>query len=245
MGPRGGAGLRVQLRFFALARDLAGTAGAVLELPEGATVGEAWDRILADYPGLVRYRDEFMVAVNRRFAQDDHRLEDGDELAVIPPVSGGGWSEAGPGGQARAGGVPAAVTCEVTEAVLDPLAALEAVRHPGAGAVTVFVGTVRELTGATRTLEIEYEAYPEMAREQLAALAEEACRRWDLRRVYVVHRQGRLHPGEDSVVIAVSAPHRADAFAACRYIIDRIKETVPVWKKETTSEGSRWVGREG
>lgn len=259
--------MRIQVKFFALARDLAGTAQATMDLPEGATVGQAWDEIIANHPGLARYREEFLVAVNRRFAEADRRLAEGDEVAIIPPVSGGQTPEpqvAGPGGRGpqvagpevggsgvhgpgHAGSSPGGSQgeYEITSAPLDLTGAVQAVRHPEAGAVVVFVGTVRERTGETRTLEIDYEAYPEMAREQLAAIGEEVRRRWDVRGIHVTHRQGRLKPGEDSVVIAVSAPHRGDAFAACRYVIDRIKETVPVWKKETTGNGTRWVSREG
>lgn len=219
-------GVDIQVKFFALARDLAGSAEAVIHLAEGATVGQAWQEIVRTHPGLDPYREEFLLAVNRRFASPDHTLAPGDVLAVIPPVSGGDHYR-------------------VTPAPLDVQAAVDAVRHPEAGAIVLFVGTVRELTGETRTVQVDYEAYPEMAEDQLAAVGQEIRQRWDVRGIHVVHRQGRLQPGEDSVVIAVSAPHRADAFAACRHAIDRIKEIVPIWKQETTTEGSRWVRREG
>jgi len=221
----------IQVKFFALARDLAGAAETTIAVPEGATVGQVWDEIVRRHPGLARYRDEFLMAVNRRFAPADRVLQPGDELAVIPPVSGG----AGDGNS----------TFRVVAAPLEIQEAVDAVRHPEAGAVVLFVGTVREWTEGTRTLAIDYEAYPRMAEEYLATIGEEIRQRWDVRGVHIAHREGRLRPGEDSVVIAVSAPHRSDAFAACRHAIERIKETVPIWKKEITAEGSRWVGREG
>jgi len=218
--------VHIEVKFFALARDLAGAAETAIDVPEGTTLGQAWDEIIRRHPGLARYREEFLLAVNRRFAPLDRVLAPGDVVAVVPPVSGGSHYR-------------------VTPAPLEVREAVDAVRHPEAGAVVIFIGTVREWTGDTRTLEVEYEAYPEMAEEQLAAIGEEIHRNWDVRGVHIVHRHGRLHPGEDSVVIAVSAPHRADAFAACRHAIDRIKEIVPIWKKETTGSGSRWIRQEG
>lgn len=232
-GAEGGHRVHIEVKFFALARDLAGGAGTTIDLPEGATVAQAWDEIIRRHPGLARYREEFLVAVNRRFANPDRPLAEGDEVAVIPPVSGGDQYGVSGGGH-----------YEVTPAPLEVDRAVQAVRHPEAGAVVLFIGTVRERTGNTRTLEIDYETYPEMAGDQLEAIGDEVRRRWDVRGIHVTHRQGRLKPGDDSVVIAVSAPHRGDAFAACRYVIDRIKETVPIWKKETTGSGTRWVDRE-
>lgn len=227
----------IQVKFFALARDLAGAAETTVSVPDGASVGQVWDEIIRRHPGLARYRDEFLLAVNRRFASPDRVLQSGDELAVIPPVSGGAREDGSPS--------PANASFRVVAAPLDVQEAVDAVRHPEAGAVVLFVGTVREWTDGTRTLAVEYEAYPRMAEEYLATIGEEIRQRWDVRGIHIVHREGRLRPGEDSVVIAVSAPHRSDAFAACRHAIDRIKETVPIWKRETTTEGSRWVGREG
>ena len=220
----------IRVKFFALARDLAGAAETTVAVAEGATVGQVWDEVIRRHPGLARYRDEFLLAVNRRFAPPDRVLDPGDELAVIPPVSGG----AGDG----------TTTVRVAAAPLEAQEAVDAVRHPEAGAVVLFVGTVRGWTEGTRTLAIDYEAYPRMAEDYLAAIAEEIRQKWNVRGIYIAHREGRLRPGEDSVVIAVSAPHRSDAFDACRHAIDRIKETVPIWKKEITTEGSRWVGRE-
>ncbi|HHY95325.1 MAG TPA: molybdopterin converting factor subunit 1 [Firmicutes bacterium] len=219
--------MQVTVKFFALAVDLAGTRELTLDLPAHTTVGQLWEQVLNDHPGLARYRDEFLLAVNRRFASPEQTLEQGDVVAVIPPVSGGSS--------------PAGDNYDLTTTPLDLAPAIAAVRHPEAGAIVTFTGTVRELTGDTRTFSVDYEAYPEMAVEQLRAIGEEIRARWQVTRIWIVHRYGHLLPGEDSVIIAVSSPHRAEAFAACRHAIDRIKEMVPVWKRETTQAGSSWA----
>lgn len=131
---------------------------------------------------------------------------------------------------------------EITEAPLDHAALTNRVRHDNAGAVCSFLGTVREMTGERRTVALEYEAYPEMASRKLAELEAEARRRWPLIEVVLAHRVGRLDLGEVSVVVAVSSPHRADAFEACRWLIDTIKEVVPIWKRESWADGGEeWV----
>ena len=131
---------------------------------------------------------------------------------------------------------------EITEAPLDHAALTDRVRHDNAGAVCSFLGTVREMTGERRTVALEYEAYPEMASRKLAELEAEARRRWPLIEVVLAHRVGRLDLGEVSVVVAVSSPHRADAFEACRWLIDTLKEVVPIWKRESWADGGEeWV----
>jgi molybdopterin synthase catalytic subunit len=131
---------------------------------------------------------------------------------------------------------------EVTGATIDHAAVTERVRSNGAGAVCTFLGTVRELTGSRRTVSLTYEAYPEMALKKLAELEEEARRRWPIIELAMVHRVGHLDPGEVSVVVAVSCPHRQDAFEACRWLIDTLKAVVPIWKKESWADGSEeWV----
>ncbi len=131
---------------------------------------------------------------------------------------------------------------EITEVPIDHSAVTESVRSNGAGAVCTFLGTVRELTGSRRTVSLDYEAYPEMALKKLAELEEEARRRWPIIELAIVHRVGNLDLGEVSVVVAVSCPHRQDAFEACRWLIDTLKAVVPIWKKETWADGSEeWV----
>jgi molybdopterin synthase catalytic subunit len=131
---------------------------------------------------------------------------------------------------------------EITEAPIDHAAITEAVRAQNAGAVCTFLGTVREMTGSRRTLSLTYEAYPEMALKKLAELEDEARRRWPILELALVHRVGRLELGEVSVVVAVSCPHRDQAFDACRWLIDTLKAAVPIWKKEVWADGSEeWV----
>ena len=131
---------------------------------------------------------------------------------------------------------------QVTEAELDIQEAIGAVQHPGAGAVVSFVGTVRDTSRGRRVLYLEYDAYPEMAEEKLAEIGQEIAERWGTERVAILHRLGRLGVGEAVVVIAIATSHRAEGFAACRYAIDRIKEIVPIWKKEVWEAGEAWVG---
>jgi molybdopterin synthase catalytic subunit len=137
---------------------------------------------------------------------------------------------------------------EITEAPLDHAALTERVRHANAGAVCTFLGTVREMTGERRTILLEYEAYPEMAAKQMADLEAEARRRWPVIEMALAHRVGKLDLGDVSVVVAVSCPHRGDAFEACRWLIDTLKEVVPIWKRERWADGrDEWIhpGLEG
>ncbi len=137
---------------------------------------------------------------------------------------------------------------EITESPLDHAAITERVRHGNAGAVCSFLGTVREMTGEARTVHLEYEAYPEMAAKKLAELEAEARNRWPLLEVALAHRTGRLELGDVSVVVAVSSPHRGDSFEACRWLIDTLKEVVPIWKRERWADGrEEWIhpGLEG
>lgn len=131
---------------------------------------------------------------------------------------------------------------ELTQQPIDFAALTESVRSPLAGAVVLFLGTVRELTGERRTAALEYEAYPDMARARMAALADEACARWPVIAAALVHRLGHMQPGDVSVAVAVSCPHRKHAFEAGRFLIDRLKEDVPIWKQEHWADGSKeWV----
>lgn len=199
------------MRLFAGLRERAGTGELELELPDGACVGDALDR-LADVAGGVRV----VMAVNREYARADAPLSAGDELALIPPVSGGATPE-----------TTATLTAEPIS--LDSL--VQRVRDPRAGAVVTFQGVTRDVP------ELQYEAYEEMAGPRIAAIVEACAARHGVCRAAAEHRVGTVPLSEPSVVVAVSAPHRAEAFAAAREIIDRIKAEVPIWKRE---EGE-WV----
>lgn len=215
--------MALTVKLFAALADAAGTRELPLVLPEGTTAGELRERMARDFPGLAGLLARAAVAVNRAYAPEHQVLRAGDEVALIPPVSGGA-------GRAL-----------VTSEPLDARALEALVSSERAGAVVTFTGVVRGITGERRTLRLEYEAYAEMATERLEAVCAEAEAHWPGVRAAVAHRTGPLAVGEASVVIAVASPHRRAGFAAAAYIIDRIKETVPVWKREVFADGSEWV----
>jgi molybdopterin synthase catalytic subunit len=210
--------VRVRVRLFAGLREQAGSGNIDVELEEGATVDAVWPALaLGDEPlGL-------LYALNRSYVERAAPLSDGDEVAVIPPVSGGGF--------------------RLSDAPLSLDAAVAEVRDPEAGAIATFVGTTRRRSRGRDVLHLEYEAYEGMAEEVMASLAQELARRHELCRVAIHHRVGRVDIGEVSVVIAVSAPHRAAALAACREAIDELKVSVPLWKKEIYVGGEEWIGQ--
>lgn len=214
----------VHVRLFAIHREVVGKRKLDLDLPAGATAGQAWETLQARYTRLGQFAGNPAMAVNTDFATPDTVLHDGDVVAFIPPVAGG---EDGP--------------FRIVSEPIDEQALVEAVGHPAAGAVLSFVGTVRDHTGDRHVLYLEYEAYPEMAERVLRRIAQEVRERWSVTGIAIEHRVGRLEIGDASVVIAVSASHRAEAFEACRYTIDRIKEILPVWKKEVWESGEVWV----
>jgi molybdopterin synthase catalytic subunit/sulfur carrier protein ThiS len=189
-----------------------------MKLPEGARAREVWELLeLGPEPAGLAY------AVNRQYVDRDHALADGDELAIIPPVSGGAF--------------------RLIEGPIDVPAVLAEVESDSAGAVASFVGTVRARSRDRDVLYLEYEAYEGMAEEVMAQLAGVLKVKYDLTQVAMTHRVGRVDVGEASVAIAVSAPHRQDALAACAEAIDTLKHTVPLWKKEVYEGGEDWIGR--
>jgi molybdopterin converting factor subunit 1 len=214
--------VEVRVRLFAGLRERAGTGTVDVELSEAATVADVWPAVaqvapLGDQPAGV------MFAVNRAYAEPAQELADGDEVALIPPVSGGSY--------------------RLFEVPLSLDAAVEEVRTEDAGAIATFVGTTRKRSRGREVLYLEYEAYEGMAEQVMEQLAEALKRRHDLCEVAIHHRVGRVDIGETSVVIAVSAPHRAEALAACREAIDELKVSVPLWKKEVYEGGEEWIGR--
>jgi molybdopterin synthase catalytic subunit/molybdopterin converting factor small subunit len=205
----------VRVRLFAGLRERAGWSERELE---ATTVADVWPALgLGDEPAGLLY------AVNREYAERERELADGDEVALIPPVSGGAF--------------------RVTDQPLSLEAAVAEVADERAGAVATFTGTVRRRSRGREVTKLEYEAYAEMAEEVMAQLARDLEQRYELCAVAIHHRVGTLGVGEASVVIAVSAPHRQDALAACRDAIDTLKATVPLWKKEVYEGGEEWIGR--
>jgi len=218
----------VTIRLFAAAADAVGSRQLEGDWA-GQTVSQLLEALVREHPRLARIAPALATAVNREYAEGDRVLQEGDELALIPPVSGGA-------------GEPARPLFEVTE---EPLSADEVaarVTNPHSGATLVFVGTVREWTKGKRTILLEYEAYAEMAVGQMKVIGREIEERWPGARTAIVHRVGRLEVTEPSVIIAVATPHRADAFDACRHAIERLKQIVPIWKKEIFEDGEEWVG---
>lgn len=218
----------VTVRFFAAAAAATGRREASGDWA-GLTAGDLLAKLAAEHPRLQPLIPALSLAVNREYVEPGYRLSDGDELALIPPVSGG---------EAE----PAAPRFEVVAAPLSVEAVQAKVITPHIGAVVHFVGTVREWTRGRRTVSLEYEAYPEMAVEQMQRIAREIEAQWPGSLVAISHRVGKLEVGEVSVVIAVGTPHRGDAFAACRHAIERLKQIVPIWKKEIWEDGEEWVG---
>ena len=203
------------MRLFAGLRERAGWSERELE---AATVGDVWPQL-----GLGEEPEGLLYAVNRSYAERATTLADGDEVALIPPVSGGAF--------------------RLSEEPLDPCAVIREVSDPQAGGIATFIGTTR-LQSRGRTVHyLDYEAYGGMAEKVMGELADQLAAKHELCAVAITHRVGRVEIGEVSVAIAVSAPHRAAALAACAEAIDTLKETVPLWKKEVYEGGEEWVGR--
>jgi MoaE-MoaD fusion protein len=221
--------MNLRLKLFATLRERAGASDLDREFSAGVSVGDVWHALTREFPALAGQEEALSFAVNQEYVKRDFRPGDGDEVAFIPPVSGG--LNEGVVGPVRIVRVP-----------ID-IAALEAaVADPGAGAIAMFVGTTRNENSGRRVLRLEYEAYEPMALSEMRKLAEEAGRQFGIIRAAVTHRIGVVEIGQASVAIAVSAPHRGEAFSACRFLIDRIKEIVPIWKKEHFEGGEIWVG---
>jgi molybdopterin synthase catalytic subunit len=210
--------VRVVVKLFAGVRERAGTRERVLVLPVGTRLGEVWDALaLGDAPAGL------LFARNRAYAPPEEALADGDEVAVIPPVSGGDF---------RLSTEPLSVEAAIAEVASDE-----------AGAVATFVGTTRNHSRGRDVLHLEYEAYEGMAEQVMVDLASSLEERYELCAIAIHHRVGRVGIGEQSVVVAVSAPHRQDALAACAEAIDTLKRIVPLWKKERYEGGEEWIGQ--
>ncbi len=217
--------MKIRVRLFAICRERAGADEVAVDVADGAmTVAGLKSALAEQHPALAPLLPAVRVAVNEEFGLDDDPIAATDELALIPPVSGGTG------------------LFQIRTTPIDVAEVEAEVRHAGAGAVVSFTGTVRNQTAGLAVQALEYEAYASMAEKFLAKIGDEVIERWPNARAAILHRVGHLGVGEASVVIAVASPHRADAFEGCRHVIERLKQDVPIWKKEIRTDGSVWVG---
>lgn len=217
--------MQIQVRYFAVFRERLGRESETIELPAGARVGAALELLASRHDAVRALRGRFQIAVNQEMVRDDAPLADGDELVLIPPVAGGDDRHA-----------------RLLDEPLSLDRVVAAVASLDTGGVVTFTGLVRRSSGGRAVERLEYEAYREMAEKVLRELCDEVERDFAGARVAVEHRVGKLVVGDIAVVIAAAAPHRGEAFAACRAMIDRLKERAPIWKKEIGPDGAEWVG---
>jgi molybdopterin converting factor subunit 1 len=216
--------MRVQVLYFAVVRERLGREQELLELADGADVRAAWAELERRHSELGGLRAVVKLAVNEEFATADRVLTDGDVIALIPPVAGGSG------------------VFRVSEGALSLDEVVQAVTTEEHGGVVTFSGVVRRQSRGKRIVRLEYEAYRPMAERKMAEIGAQLAAEQPGVRVAIVHRVGKLAVGDVAVVIAASAPHRAAAFDACRAAIDRLKESVPIWKKEIAEDGEEWIG---
>jgi molybdopterin synthase catalytic subunit len=226
--------MQIRVLYFAVFRDRLGRADDLVTLVEGARVRDAIAELAARHPVVAQLRGRFRVAVNQEFADGEHALADGDELALIPPVAGGADDpdRAGPPGR----------HVHLLDVAVSLDRCIAAVGGAERGGIVTFTGMVRRQSRGTVVDHLEYEAYGTMALREMTRLCDEIEAEIAGTRLAVEHRVGRLEVGDVAVVIAAAAPHRAEAFTACRAMIDRLKDRVPIWKKEVGTDGAEWVG---
>jgi molybdopterin synthase catalytic subunit len=225
--------MRVRILFFGVLKEIIGGSADTLELPEDSSVADVLAHYEAEIPRLKESLPSLALAVNREYAGPGTKLKENDEVALLPPVSGGAEQT---GGRPR--------YAAIVRDPIDTERTLASLKCPEDGAAVVFEGVVRNQTRGRKTLCLDYEAYEEMALRELESLAAHALRQFQIRDVALVHRLGRLQIGETSVLIVVVSAHRAAAFDACRWLIDTLKRTVPIWKKEYFEDGAVWADGE-
>ncbi len=221
--------MQVRVLFFGVLKDVMGQEGEAVTLPDVAKISDLVEKYAGRVPKLRELIPSIAVSLNREYASPEARLKDGDEVALLPPVSGG--NQDGP-------------FVRLTHERIVPEEVAPALERPEDGAVVIFDGVVRNHSRGRRTLYLEYESYEDMALAKLRELAAEAIQKYPVRNVAIIHRLGRLQVGESSVFIAVFSAHRAAAFDACRWLIDTLKKTVPIWKKEYFEDGAVWADGE-
>lgn len=222
--------MRVRVLFFGQLKDITGKSEEEVQVEEGSDLEGLFERYAGRFPRLGAMRRAVVLSRNREFADGSARLSDGDEVAFLPPVSGGSPEDE-----------PAAEWVAIVREPIDTCGLVSRLQRGEDGAVVVFEGVVRNHSGEKATLYLEYEAYEPMALARMQALARQARQRWSIDRIGIVHRLGRLEIGETSVAIVVTSAHRHPAFEACRHTIDHLKKTVPIWKREYFADGAVWV----
>jgi len=234
--------MKIGVLFFGVLKDVVGRSGETVDLPEGARVREILFYYAREAPRFEAMAPSLAISVNQEYSEADRVLQEGDEVGLLPPVSGGSAEDGQVPGQAPSE-VPGEVGCEVriVRERIDAEAVAGRLKRPEDGAAVIFEGMVRDNTRGRRTLYLDYEAYEAMALKQMESLAAEARARFGVRAASIIHRLGRLEIGETSVLIVVAAAHRDAAFEACRWIIDTLKKTVPIWKKEYFEDGAVWA----
>ena len=233
-----GSSIEMTVRLFAGVRDRAGTRSLTVSVPSGGTVDDALSAAAAAVPGELRVTSSVMLALNGEYVEGAELVSEGDELALIPPVSGGAVEL-----DASEKRVPDTFDeIVITEKPLDERPLTEYVTTDEDGAVLIFHGVTRNHNDGRKVLWLEYEAYQPMAEKKIAEIIAEMKEKWEIRRVAIAHRTGRVDIGETSMVLAVGAAHRRPAYEASLHFIDRLKQIVPIWKKEYFEGGEAWVG---
>lgn len=219
--------MRVTVLFFGALKDVVECASTTIEFPDETTVSSVLDRCLSMNPALEKFKGSLAIAVNQQYAGLQTVVRNGDEVALLPPVSGG-----------------SAMRAQIVRQPIDTAALVNSLKHPEDGACVIFEGIVRNHTRGRRTLHLDYEAYEEMALKQMDQIIAQALAEYKIRDAAIVHRLGRLEIGETSVLIVVCSAHRAPAFDASRWLIDSLKRSVPIWKKEYFEDGAVWADGE-
>jgi molybdopterin synthase catalytic subunit len=227
--------VHIKVLFFGLLKEICGGPEARINLPEGSTAGAVFEHYATEFPKLRPMASSIVIARNHEFASPREPLAEGDEVALLPPVSGGA-PDSGPHAPI--------VRVSLARERIDAHTAVTSLERPEDGALVIFDGMVRNNTRGRRTLYLIYEAYEQMALAQMRELARRSLADFAIRDVAIVHRLGRIEVGESSVLIAVASAHRAAAFDACRWLIDTLKKTVPIWKKEHFEDGAVWADGE-
>jgi molybdopterin synthase catalytic subunit/molybdopterin converting factor small subunit len=241
--------MQIRILFFGVLKDLVGRSTDVVDFPEGVRLQDVLAHYVRQTPRLEPLLGALAFSVNQEYAGPERKLAAGDEVGLLPPVSGGAPASAGTEDKSNGEGEnndrrESNNEVRIVREAIATDAILAALKRPEDGAAVVFEGVVRDNTRGRRTLYLDYEAYEVMAQKQLESLATQTRERFAVRAVSIVHRLGRLEIGETSVLIVVASAHRGAAFEACRWIIDTLKKTVPIWKKEYFEDGAVWADGE-